>query len=42
MRAGIAASSGLFALNREISVCAGWEDSNFQPSDYHPLALNIE
>jgi hypothetical protein len=47
MRARIAASSGRFALNREISICDttvwwGWEDSNFQPNDYQPPALSIE
>ena len=33
------AGSGLFSLNWEIS---GWEDSNFQPNDYQPIALSIE
>jgi len=44
MRARIPASSGLFAMSREISLMAtawwGWEDSNFQPNDYRPLALS--
>ena len=38
MRAQIAASSGQFALNREIPVCAGL----LQPNDYQPPALSIE
>jgi hypothetical protein len=36
MRAQIAASSGRFALIREIPI------SNFQPNDYQPPALSIE